>query len=190
MISLRVTVGAALALVTLVLPVAAQQPTQQSAAVAPPAMLGTKGVLIVDVNDIESKFLKLAEATAAKYDYRPGAGVRSVAEVYAHIAAANYWLPTHWGVKIPDGVNPTDVGKLTDKAQIVEHLKKSFAHVKTALAAVPEADLDKATKLFGQDATIRRAQILTVNHMHEHLGQAIAYARANGVTPPWSGGGD
>jgi uncharacterized damage-inducible protein DinB len=24
------------------------------------------------------------------------------------------------------------------------------------------------------------------NHMHEHLGQAIAYARVNGVVPPWS----
>ncbi len=22
--------------------------------------------------------------------------------------------------------------------------------------------------------------------MHEHLGQSIAYARSNGVTPPWS----
>jgi hypothetical protein len=23
-------------------------------------------------------------------------------------------------------------------------------------------------------------------HMHEHLGQSIAYARMNGITPPWS----
>jgi uncharacterized damage-inducible protein DinB len=25
-----------------------------------------------------------------------------------------------------------------------------------------------------------------VSHEHEHLGQMIAYARSNGVTPPWS----
>jgi hypothetical protein len=25
-----------------------------------------------------------------------------------------------------------------------------------------------------------------LNHLHEHLGQSIAYARMNAVVPPWS----
>jgi hypothetical protein len=25
-----------------------------------------------------------------------------------------------------------------------------------------------------------------VSHSHEHLGQSIAYARANNITPPWT----
>jgi len=35
--------------------------------------------------------------------------------------------------------------------------------------------------------TTRRAMwIGATTHLHEHLGQLIAYARSNGVVPPWS----
>jgi uncharacterized damage-inducible protein DinB len=41
-------------------------------------------------------------------------------------------------------------------------------------------------KLFGRDASVRLAMMLTIEHNSEHLGQSIAYARMNGITPPWS----
>lgn len=180
--------GLALALVAA--PLAAQQPTQQSrpAPVAPPSMLGTKGALLTGLSDLEGKYLKLAEVLAAKYDYRPAEGVRSTAEVLAHIAAANYNIPTSWGEKAPEGVDARAVSQLKDQAQIAEHLRKSFAHVRAALELVPEAELDRPVRLFGRDMTARAAQMGTIAHMHEHLGQLIAYARASGIVPPWSAG--
>lgn len=183
-----IPLGFALALAAA--PALAQQPTQQSrpAPVAPATMLGTKGVLQTDLADLESKYLRMAEALEPKYEYRPAEGVRSSAEVLAHIAAANYNIPGVWGTKAPEGVDARAVSQLKDKAQIVEHLKKSFAHVRSALESIPEGELDKPVRLFGQDATARRAQFLIVAHMHEHLGQLIAYARANGIVPPWNAG--
>ena len=37
-----------------------------------------------------------------------------------------------------------------------------------------------------QKNTTRGVWIVTATHLHEHLGQLIAYARSNNVTPPWS----
>lgn len=188
--SIRHAVSLGLVLTCVATPLVAQQAAQQSrpAPVAPPEMLGTKGALTTDLADLESKYLRLAEVMAAKYDYRPAEGVRSTAEVLAHIAAANYNIPGAWGAKAPEGVDARAVSQLKDQAQITEHLKRSFAHLRAALETIPENELDKPVFLFGRDATARRAQILTIAHMHEHLGQLIAYARASGIVPPWNAG--
>ena len=73
---------------------------------------------------------------------------------------------------------------------MVELLKQSMAHARSAVLATPDADLDKKVKIFGGEEASERAVIMIIgNHLHEHLGQSIAYARANGITPPWSKGG-
>jgi hypothetical protein len=41
--------------------------------------------------------------------------------------------------------------------------------------------------VFGSSMTGLDLWVLTTTHLHEHLGQLIAYARSNGVVPPWSG---
>ena len=46
--------------------------------------------------------------------------------------------------------------------------------------------LDREVVL-GSPTTVGDVWIRAVVHMHEHLGQSIAYARANPVVPPWSG---
>lgn len=76
--------------------------------------------------------------------------------------------------------------KVVDKAQVVDALKKSIAHLRSSIEATPDADLDQKVKLFGRDMSKRAVYILLAGHIHEHLGQSIAYARSNGVTPPWS----
>jgi uncharacterized damage-inducible protein DinB len=115
-----------------------------------------------------------------------------VGEVFNHVASANYFFPTLWGGKVPAGVNPQSLEKEMsgDKAKTVETLQKSFDNVRQAILAVPEADLDRKIKIFGHDATVRDAMMVVVTHGHEHLGQSIAYARSNGVVPPWSRPGD
>jgi hypothetical protein len=49
-----------------------------------------------------------------------------------------------------------------------------------------DADLDKPLKLFGQQTTYRGSIIMITGHTGEHLGQSIAYARMNGIVPPWT----
>lgn len=153
---------------------------------APGKAPGFRDLFLDQLKDVESKVVGLAEAMPQeKYTWRPGEGVRSVAEVYTHIAAANFGLPNFIGVKPPAGVSPT-LTKETDKAKIVDALKASFAHMRQAVTNMPDSDLDKPVKLFGRDTSYEGVLFLIANHMHEHLGQSIAYARTNGVTPPWS----
>jgi uncharacterized damage-inducible protein DinB len=149
---------------------------------------GVRGWALRELNDLESKLVRLAEkAPAEKYTWRPGDGVRSMSEVYLHVASANYGLPSFLGVKPPEGVDRRGLEKsTTERAKVVEHLKNSFAHVKGAITKLPDADLSKPVKLFGRDATYQDVVLLLVTHTHEHLGQSIAYARSNGIVPPWS----
>lgn len=146
------------------------------------------------VNVAEMKFNGLAETmTQEQYAWRPEEGVRSVGEVLLHIAGNNYWLPIFQGHTPPADVPITKdyqsvvvFEKQTDKEEIVAALKASFAYFKDWMANVDEETLDNPMDIFGTPGTVRSYLIVTATHMHEHLGQAIAYARMNDVTPPWS----
>ncbi len=141
-----------------------------------------------EVEAVGKKLVSLAQAMPAdKYAWRPAPGVRSVGEVYMHVVAGNSTLPSFLGLKRMEGVSRESEKTVTDKAQIVALLEKSIANAASAAAAVPNADLDKKVKTFGdQEMTERQVLVRILVHMHEHLGQSIAYARMNGVTPPWS----
>ena len=156
----------------------------------PPAAAATSGLkadLLASANDAAKKLVDLAQAMPAdKYGWRPAAGVRSVSEVYMHAAGANFFIPTFLGVQAPEGFNREMETKVTDKAQVVAMLQKSIAHLQAAIEATPDADMDQKVKVFGREMDRRGVFMLLAAHLHEHLGQSIAYARMNGVTPPWS----
>lgn len=159
--------------------------------VDPAAATGLRKELIGQLADAERKFVALAEATPAdKYGWRPAAGVRSVSEVFMHMVGANYMIPGMAGVKRkPDVALARDMEtKVTDKAQIVDLLKRSFAHAKQSVMEVPDEQMDASVNLFGSPSTNRGVLVLMATHAHEHLGQSIAYARMNGIVPPWSRG--
>jgi uncharacterized damage-inducible protein DinB len=148
---------------------------------------GIRAELLNDVKELEKKFVDLAEAMPqGKYSWRPMKGVRSVSEVYMHVAGANYLLPSFAGIKAPEGMSRDMEKTVTQKAKVVEMLKKSFEHLRDAILSTSDADLDKPAKMFGQETTVRDVLLTTVTHMHEHLGQSIAYARMNKVIPPWT----
>lgn len=146
------------------------------------------------IEEAEMKFLGLAGAMdETSYDWRPAEGIRSVGEVFLHVAGNNYFMPIMNGVHVPAGVPITaDYGtvdryeRLTGKAQIDKELGASFEHLKAAARQDASLDPDRTVEFFGQERTARAVWILTLTHLHEHLGQSIAYARMNGVTPPWS----
>jgi uncharacterized damage-inducible protein DinB len=157
----------------------------------PASVTGVRKELIQQLGDAERKFVALAEATPAdKYGWRPAPGVRSTSEVYMHMVGANFMFPGIAGVKRAPGVplSRDMETKVTDKAQVVDLLKKSFAYAKQGMADVPDDQLDATVTMFGQPATKRGVLVLMATHAHEHLGQSIAYARMGGVVPPWSQG--
>ena len=148
---------------------------------------GFRGDVLRQVNDVEKKLTALAEAfPAEKFSWRPGAGVRSVSEVFMHVAGGNYLLIGLTGVKPPAGLSPDMEKTVTEKAKVIEFMKQSFEHVRKAVNGATDADLEKPAKFFGRPSTVREIYFVASNHFHEHLGQAIAYARMNGIVPPWS----
>jgi uncharacterized damage-inducible protein DinB len=147
---------------------------------------GIRGDIIGQLDDAASKLAQLAEALPAdKYGWRPAPGVRSVSEVFMHVTGANYFFPRFVGVQATSPL-PPDADKITDKAVIVKHMQQSFEYARGVIRGVADADLGKPTDMFGRKTTYGNALLLFVTHSHEHLGQMIAYARMNGVAPPWS----
>lgn len=169
-------------------PAAAQEKKEEIKASA----ADVKASILYQIKAAEDKLVQLAEATPAdKFGWRPGEGVRSIGEVYAHVAGANYFLPTFWGAKIPEGVDPRGFEKNGgDKAATIATMKKSFEYLREQANALSGDDLNRAIKIFGNDAHVVDALMVLASHAHEHLGQAIAYARSNKITPPWSARGE
>jgi uncharacterized damage-inducible protein DinB len=153
-----------------------------------PGVTGYRSEVTAEVMVQEDKFLRLAEAVPAeKYTWRPSPDVRSFAEVFLHVAAANYSLYKLVGTPPPAGLDVKGLEKSTaDKAKVIATLKDSFAHARKAIAAMPDADLEKSMDWFGGKNTERGILLFIVRHGAEHLGQSIAYARFVGVVPPWT----
>ncbi len=148
---------------------------------------GFRAEFLAQQDGVEKEILGLAEATPAeKFAWRPAEGVRSVSEVYMHIADSNYLFLGFAGVKAPEGISPSMEKDVTEKAAVIEALKKSFAHLRAGVASIADASLDKPVKMFGHDTTVRGVLFVAATHEHEHLGQSIAYARMNGIVPPWT----
>jgi uncharacterized damage-inducible protein DinB len=163
-----------------------QAAAQQAPAV--PLAPGARAEFLEELAYYQQRFTRLAQAIPAeKYSWRPGEGVRSIGEVYAHIAAANYGTARALGLQAPAGLDFKAIqATAADKAKVTQVLKESFAHLRQAILAINDGDMDKAQKMFGRDTTVRGAFTMIVGHFGEHLGQSIAYARVNGITPPWT----
>lgn len=168
-------------------PLAAQDvPNRESA-------LEVRARYVTDLDTLQSKFLALAEAFPAdKYAWRPAPGVRSVGEAFMHVASEYYvFAPMAYGAT-PSPV----VGRgreafqkfesMSSKDEVIKHLKEGFAYMKQSISGLDAAQITGTKKLFGRDMTIVETSFIMSGDLHEHLGQLIAYARMNGVKPPWS----
>lgn len=166
-----------------------------SASAEAQARQGVMGELLKDVTDVETKVIGLAKAMPeSAWAWRPSAGARTTSEVFLHIAADNYFLPVILGIAAPAETGITKEYKTAaafekksmGRDAVMAELQKSFAFLKKSLTDTPDAKLEAAVDMFGQKSTTRGVWITTTTHLHEHLGQLIAYARSNNVVPPWS----
>jgi uncharacterized damage-inducible protein DinB len=136
-----------------------------------------------DAQTLSDKFTGLARVMSGKYDWRPGAGVRSVGEVFNLIIFENGLLASVLSGAPNAGARPAPI---TDPEKVQEALKASYANLQKMITGLSDADLRATVKLFGREWTKRDAVMHVLQDQHEHLGQSIAYARTNGVVPPWS----
>jgi uncharacterized damage-inducible protein DinB len=141
-----------------------------------------QAALSKEAGTLSDKFTGLARVMAGKYDWKPGEGVRSVSDVFNLVVAENGLLArTLAGA--PGGGRPAPI---TEPEKLQEALKTSYRNLQQAIAGLSDADLKAPVKVFGKDFTKEEAVRYILADQHEHLGQSIAYARANGVVPPWS----
>ena len=138
---------------------------------------------------VSGQVMQLAKAIPAdKYTYAPQQGVRSVAEVCSHIISANYFFASKIGGKVPADVKMETLEKdLKAKDAIEKELKRSYDVMIDAIKNTPDAVLPNKVEFpFPGDFTSMSAIMISLGHSNEHLGQLIAYARMNGITPPWN----
>jgi len=160
---------------------------------ATPAALRTE--YLKNMAEVQEKVLGLADAIPAdKFAWRPAPGVRSVSEVLMHIAAEHYvYMPGSVGAKPPADLNmgtgreiSANLEKVTDKAEVVRHVRAAFAYQKTVLEGADATLAPGKVTVFGHESSVAGLFNAFIADQHEHLGQLVAYARMNGVVPPWS----
>lgn len=164
---------------------------------------GFKGEYLWELDIAEKQLLALAEAFPADgYGWRPQ-GARSVSEVVVHVAAGNLMLLDLSGAKNADdlyghregdfvqrmfpaiAVNEKLERTVTGKAEAVAMLKRSLQAVRDCFTQAADDELQRQDHLFGEITTIRRSYLRLLCHMHEHMGQLIAYTRAMNLPVPW-----
>ncbi len=136
---------------------------------------------------VSKQLVALAEAIPAdKYAWRPAPGVRSTSEVFMHIVMANFYLLSVTGPKMPPDLKMNAEKIVISKPEVIAWLKRSLDAIKQAHLAADPKDMSRKVKINGRDATVDGMYLRIIVHNNEHMGQLIAYARINGVVPPWS----
>src|SRR6202789_2555680 len=147
-----------------------------------------KGQALLDLEGVQKKFVDLATALPAeKLTWRPSPDTRSFAEVFLHVAGERYGILSMRGAKPPAGFKAREFEKsTTEKDRIVHELNQSWDFANKTIAGMSNADFAKPLPKLGPQANEGDVVYILVADAHEHLGQLIAYARQNGIVPPWT----
>jgi hypothetical protein len=164
----------------------------------PPALRAQAQTLkdhhVADVENLRSKFVGLAEAIPEdRYEWRPMEGTRSVRDVLVLVAAEANVFPANWNLPAAEGAaqgyqaeSARLGGVAVTRELLIAELGRSFDHLSRSLAGMSDAARAADGRTFGRDMRVDAGITLALSDLHEHLGQLIAYARMNGIVPPWS----
>jgi uncharacterized damage-inducible protein DinB len=122
------------------------------------------------------------------YAFKPTPEVRSMGEIFAHVADANFGI-----CSMASGQKPpmTGVAKTKKtKAELSEALAASFKFCDSAFDGMTDARAGEVIKFF-VPGTHTRLGVLAFNAAHdfEHYGNIVTYMRLKGMVPPSSAGG-
>jgi len=164
----------------------AQAPQSSTDTTAP--SYDMKAQALLDLQGVNKKCVDLAQAIPSdKLTWRPSPDSRSFAEVFLHVAGERYGILSMMGATPPDGFKAKDFEKsTTDKDKIVEDLNQSWDFTEKSINGMSNADFAKLLPKLGPQANEGDVIYILVADAHEHLGQLIAYARQNGIVPPWT----
>lgn len=170
----------------------AAAPTAQAQSAAPkdttPPSYDMKPQSLLDLDQMNQKFIMLAQTVPQeKFNWHPSDDTRTFAQLFLHVSGERYGFLALMGAQKPADIDfKTYEKSTTDKAQIIAELNKSWDFTKTTINGMTNADFAKLLPKLGPDANEGDVIYLLVSDAHEHMGQAIAYCRANGITPPWT----
>jgi uncharacterized damage-inducible protein DinB len=164
----------------------AQTPDKSADTTAP--SYDMKAQALLDLQAVNKKCVDLAEALQNdKLTWRPSPDTRSFAEVFLHVAGERYSILSMMGANPPAGFKPKEFEKsTTEKDRIVEDLNQSWDFVNKTINGMSNADFAKLLPKLGPEANQGDVVYMLVTDAHEHLGQLVAYARQNGIVPPWT----
>jgi uncharacterized damage-inducible protein DinB len=147
-----------------------------------------KAQALLDLERVQKKFVDLANAVPAdKFSWRPSDDARSFAEVLLHVAGERYQILRMMGATPPADFNGKTFEKsTTDKTKIIAELERTAEFAKQTITGMNNSDFAKLLPKLGPQANAGDVVYILVADAHEHLGQAITYARVNGVVPPWT----
>jgi uncharacterized damage-inducible protein DinB len=147
-----------------------------------------KAQSLLDLEVVQKKFVDLANAIPAdRLTWRPSADSRSFAEVLLHVSGERYGILALMGATPPAGFDAKTYEKsTTDRDRIVEELKKSWDFTQKTINSMSNAEFAKLLPKIGPQANAGDVVYILVADAHEHLGQCVAYARENGIVPPWT----
>jgi uncharacterized damage-inducible protein DinB len=147
-----------------------------------------KAQALLDLERVQKKFVDLANAVPAdKLTWRPSADSRSFAEVLLHVAGERYGILSLMGAEPPSSFDRKGFEKsTTDRARIIEELNQSWDFTQKTIKGMSNAEFAKLLPKLGPQANAGDVVYILVADAHEHLGQSVAYARENGIVPPWT----
>jgi uncharacterized damage-inducible protein DinB len=158
-------------------------------AVAQTGQPGAKGNPLVDGVRMDYTMVKAYVTKASEqvpdklYGFQPTPEVRTVAQLFGHIADANYeFCAAATGARPP--VRGIEKSK-SAKEDIVKAVGESFAYCDKAFASMTDAD---AAKMVDFGSPTARLSIMAMNTSHDNLhdGNIVTYMRPNKIVPPSS----
>jgi uncharacterized damage-inducible protein DinB len=142
------------------------------------------GMLEMTQGQIEALALAFDES---QFNWRPAAKIRSTGQTVVHVAASNYYLAMKLGFPPPEGIDIMGMEKtITGKEAILEAYRKSAEFIREKIMEIDPGSLGDEIDLGFMKTNRLSALLVVLEHTGEHKGQLIAYARSNGVVPPWS----
>jgi hypothetical protein len=145
-----------------------------------------------DIDGLRKKFMALAKAVPAeRLTWRPMDGTRSFREVFAHVAAEGNTETAMFGRPLPAGsladfdAEEARLKKLPND-QLIAAMDRAMQSLSATLGGLSRARINTPITYYGQSTLPRVATTYTLNDLHEHLGQLVAYARMNTIVPPWT----
>ncbi len=141
----------------------------------------SKGIYAIAKGDILKAADKIPDSM---WSFQPTPQVRTVAQLFAHVADAQYEF---CGPASGDTSPGKDIEKnAKSKDEIVSALKTAFAYCDAAYGQMNDTKGAELVDFFGRKAARIGIMEFNIAHTMEHYGNLVTYMRLKNIVPPSS----